>query len=127
MTSLQTVTRQRKSTSCLLQYAINNRKQGRFNDVTLQSNDTRIPANRMILFCYCLFLIKSLNQKQIIKSMKVELHEVNKFCFKFLENCMTSDNYITIVNTAKQYKKFTLKNKVYKHISDNYEVMTKTP
>ena len=53
--SLQTVTRQRKSTSCLLQFANINRNQGRFNDVTIQSADTSIPANQMVLSCYCSF------------------------------------------------------------------------
>ena len=52
---LQTVTYQRKSTSCLLQYANNNRNQGRFNDVTIQSANASIPAHRMVLSCYCLF------------------------------------------------------------------------
>ena len=52
---LQTVTCQRKSTSSLLQYANSNRNQARFNDVTIQSNDANIPANRMVLCCYCSF------------------------------------------------------------------------
>ena len=44
-----------KSTSCLLQYANNNRNQSRFNDVTIQSNDTSTAANQMVLSCYCSF------------------------------------------------------------------------
>ena len=52
---LQTVTYQRTSTSCLLQYANKKRSQGRFNDVTIQLADTSIPANRMVLSCYCSF------------------------------------------------------------------------
>ena len=168
LTPLQTVIRQRKSTSCLLQYANNNRNQGRFNDVIIQSNDTRIPANRMVLSCYCSFfdqifasetnnqinnliidipdvdekflelLIQYIYTGQIcIDSDNVfnilsaahhlKLDEVKEFCFEFLENCMTSDNCITILITAKQYKNFALRDKVYKHISDNYEITTKTP
>ena len=50
--SLQAVSRLRKSTSCLLQYANNNENQGRSNDVTIQSIDASIPANRMVLSCY---------------------------------------------------------------------------
>ena len=57
----------------------------------------------------------------------LELDEVKEFCFEFLESCMTPDNCITILITAKQYKNFTLRDKVYKHISDNYETITKTP
>ena len=168
LTSLQTVTRQRESTSCLLQYANNNRKQGRFNDITIQSNDTSIPANRMVLSCYCSFfdelfatetsnqvhnsvvdipnvdgkllelLIQYLYTGQIcINSDNVldilstahhlELDEVKEFCFEFLENCMTPDNCIIILITAKQYKNFELRDKVYKYISDNYEIITKSP
>ena len=168
LTPLQTVTRRRKSTSCLLQYANNNRNQGRFNDVTIQSNNTRISANQMVLSCYCSFfyqifasetnnqvnnsfvdipdvdgkslefLIQYIYTGQIcIDSDNVlnilaaahylELDEVKKFCFEFLENCMTPDNCITILITAKQYKNFALRDKVYKHISDNYEIITKTP
>ena len=161
------VTCQRKSTSCLLQYANNNRNQGRFNDVTIQSTDTSIPANRMVLSCYCSFfeqifasetnnqvnnlvvdildvdgkslelLIQYIYSGQIcIDSDNVfhllttahhlKLDEVKEFCFEFLENCMTPYNCITILITAKQYKNFTLRDKVYKHISDNYEKITQT-
>ena len=168
LSSLQTVTRQRKSTSCLLQYANNNRNQRRFNDVTIQSADTSIPANRMVLSCYCSFfdeIFESKTNNQVNdsvvdipdvdgKSLKLliqyiytsqicidsdsvfdilaaahllKLDEVKEFCFEFLENCMTSFNCITILISAKQYKNFTLRDKVYKHISDNYETITKTP
>ena len=168
LTSLQTVTCQRKSTSCFLQYANNNRKQGRFNDVTLQSSNTRISANRMVLSCYCSFfdqifasetnnqvndsvfdipdvdgnflelLIEYIYTGQICIDSEIvfdilagahhlELNEVKEFCFELLENCMTPDNCITILITAKQYKNFTLRDKVYQHISDNYEIITKTP
>ena len=167
LSSLQSVTRQRKSTSCLLQYANNNRNQVRFNDITIQSADTSIPANRMVLSCYCsffdhIFATETNNQVNDIvvdipdvdgKSLKLliqyiytgqicidsdnvfdilsaahhlELNEVKEFCFEFLENCITPDNCITILITAKQYKNFTLRDKVYKHISDNYETITKT-
>ena len=168
LTSLKTVTCQRKSTPCFLQYANNNRKQGRFNDVTLQSSNTRIPANRMVLSCYCSFfdqifasetnnqvndsvfdipdvdgnflelLIQYIYTGQICIDSEIvfdilagahhlELNEVKEFCFELLENCMTPDNCITILITAKQYKNFTLRDKVYQHISDNYEIITKTP
>ena len=168
LTSLQTVTRRRKPTSCLLQYANNNRKQGRFNDVTIQSADTSIPANRMVLSCYCSFfeqifasetnnevndsvvdildfdgkslklLIQYIYSGQIcIDSENVfdilapahylELDEVKQFCFELLENCITPYNCITILITAKQYKNFALRDKVYKHISDNYQIISQTP
>ena len=168
LTPLQTATRHRKSTSCLLQYANNNRNQGRFNDVTIQSNDTRIPANRLVLSCYCSFfdqIFASETNNQVNNSVvdipdvdgkslelliqyiytgqicidsdnvfdilaaahHLELDEVKEFCFEFLESCMTPDNCITILITAKQYKNFKLRDKLYKHISDNYETITKTP
>ena len=166
--SLQTLTCQRKSTSCLLQYANNNRNQGRFNDAIIQSADTSIPANRMVLSCYCSFFnqifasetnnqvndsvvdiadvdgkslelliqyiytgqicIDSDNVFDILSATQhLELDEIKEFCFEFLEKYMTPDNCITILITAKQYKNFTLRDKVYKHISDNYETITKTP
>ena len=56
-----------------------------------------------------------------------ELDKVKEFCFEFFESYVTPDNCITILITAKQYKNFTLRDKVYKHISDNYETTTKTP
>ena len=168
LTSLQTVTRQRKPKSCLLQYANNNRNQGRFNDVTIQSNNARIPANRMVLSCYCSYfdqILESETNHQVNGSVvdipnvdgkllelliqyiytgqiyidsdnvfdilsaadHLELDEVKGFCFEFLENCITPDNCIIILITAKQYKNFTLRDKVYKHISDNYKIITKTP
>ena len=52
----------------------------------------------------------------------LELDEVKECCYEFLENCMSTDNCITILIIAKQYKNFTLRDKVYKHI-----IITKTP
>ena len=168
LSSLQTVICQRKSTSCLLQYANNNRNQERFNDITIQSTDTSFPANRMVLSCYCSFfnqILASETNNQVNDSVVdipdvdgkllellvqyiytgqicidsnnvfdilaaadyLELDEVKEFCFEFLENYMTPDNCITILIAAKQYKNFTLRDKVYKHISDNYETIAKTP
>ena len=165
---LQTVAYERKSTSCLLQYANNNRNQERFNDVSIQSADTSIPANRMVLSCYCSFfehifstgINNQVNDSNVEipdiyeKSLKVlieyiytgqiyidsdnvfdilaaatylELDEVKEFCFEFLESCLTPDNCITILITAKQHKNLTLRDKVYKHISDNFETVIKTP
>ena len=163
-----TVAYQRKSTSSLLQYANNNRNQGRFNDVIIQSNDISIPANRMVLSCYCSFFDKifaSETNNQVKDSVfdipnldgkslqlliqyiytgqicidsdnvfdilavahHLELDEVKEYCFELLENCITPDNCITILIIAKQYKNFILRDQVYKHISDNYETITKTP
>ena len=164
---LKTFKCQRKSTSCVLQYANNNRNQRRFNDVTIQSNDTSISANRMVLSCFCSFFDKLFATKtndqvndSIVdipdvdgKSLKLliqyiytgqicinndnvfdilsaanhlELDEVKEFCFEFLESCLTPDNCITILITAKAYKNFKLRDLVYKYISDNYEAITKT-
>ena len=162
------VTRVRKSTCTNLKFANNCRNQGRFNDVTIQSADTSIPANRMVLSFFCSFfdeyfatetnnqinnsvvdipnvegkllelLIQYIYTGQIcINSDNVfgilstadqlELDEVKEFCFEFLDKYMTSDNCVTILITAKQYKNFTLRDKVYKHISDNFQTITKTP
>ena len=49
------VTCLRNSTCANLKFANNCRNQGRFNDVTIQSADTSIPANRMVLSCFCSF------------------------------------------------------------------------
>ena len=169
ISQLQTVTYQRKSTSCLLQYANSNRNQGRFNDVTIQSADTSIPANRMVLSCYCSFfdqIFASKTNNEVIdhsvvdipdvdgKSLKLliqyiytgqicidsnnvldilaaahylELDKVKEVCFEVLEGCLTPDNCIIILLTAKQYKNFTLRDKAYKYISNNYGIVTKTP
>ena len=162
------VTRLRKSTCTNLKFANNCRNQIRFNDVTIQSADTSIPANRMVLSCFCSFfdeyfatetnnqinnlvvdipdvegkllelLIQYIYTGQIcINSDNVfdilsaadhlELDEVKEFCFEFLNEYMTSDNCVTILITAKQYKNFSLRDKVYKHISDNFQTITKTP
>ena len=162
------VTRVRKSICTNLKFANNCRNQGRFNDVTIQSADTSIPANRMVLSCFCSFfdelfatetnnqvnnlvvdipdvegkllevLIQYIYTGQIcIDSDNVfdilstadhlELNEVKEFCFDFLDKYMTSDNCVTILIAAKQYKNFTLRDKVYKHISDNFQTITKTP
>ena len=56
----------------------------------------------------------------------LELDEVKEFCFEFLESFLTPDNCIIILITAKQYKNFELRDKVYKRISDNFEIITKT-
>ena len=164
---LQTVTRQRKSTSSLLQYANKNRNQGRFNNVIIRSNGTSIPANQMVLSCYCSFFeqIFALETKQvndvIVEIPEIDqkllelliqyiytgqicidsncvfhilaaahhllLDEVKEFCFEFLESCLTPNNCITILVTAKQYENFILTDQVYKYISDNYETIAKTP
>ena len=58
---------------------------------------------------------------------RLNLDQVKEFCFEFLKSCMTPDNCIAVLITAKQYKNFTLRDKVYKHISDNYKTIIKTP
>ena len=165
------VTRLRNSISTNLKYANNCRKQGLFNDVTIQSADTSIPANRMVLSSFCLyfdeyFATETNNQVNTCNSIvdipdvegkllelliqyiysgricidsdnvfdilsaahRLELNEVKEFCFEFLENCMTLDNCITILITAKQYdENCTLRDKVYKLISDNYNAITQKP
>ena len=162
------VTRLRKSTCTNLNFANNCRNQERFNDVTIQSADTSIPANRMVLSCFCsyfddLFSTETNNQinnsvvdipdveEKLLKLFiqyiytgqicinsdnvldilsaadHLELDEVQEFCFEFLNEYMTSDNCVTILIIAKQYKNFSLRDKVYKHISDNFQTTTKTP
>ena len=59
-------------------------------------------------------------------SQLLELDEVKEFCFEFLESCITPVNCISILITAKQYKNFTLRDTVYKHISENYQAVTNT-
>ena len=90
---LKTVTRQRESTSCLLVYANNNRNQGRFNDITIQSADISIAANRMVLSCYCLFFNQIFAIETMIKSM------IQLLTFQILmENCWNSSfNTFTLV------------------------------
>ena len=162
------VTRLRNSTCTNLKFANNCRNQERFNDVTTQSADTSIPANRMVLSCFCSYFddlfstetnnqinnlvvdipdvegkllevlfqyiytgqicINSDNVLDILSAADhLELDEVKEFCFEVLNKYMTSDNCVTILITAKQHKNFSLRDKVYKHISDNFQTITKTP
>ena len=73
------VTYRRISTSCLLQYANNNKNQGRFNNVTIQSANTSIPANRMVLSCYCSFFDKMFASKtnNQVNNSVVDIPDVN--------------------------------------------------
>ena len=108
-TPLQIVTRQRKSTSCLLQYANNNRNQGRFNDVTIQSNDTSVPANRMVLSCYCSFfnqIFASETNNQVNDSI-VDIPDVDGKSLVLLiqyiytgQICIDSDNVFDILSAT---------------------------
>ena len=56
----------------------------------------------------------------------LEMNEVKRFCFEFLENSITLNNCITILITAKQYQNFELRDKVYKFISENYQSIIQT-
>ena len=89
---LQSVTRRCKLRPSLLQYAYKNRNQGHFNDITIQSNDISISANRMVLSCYCSFfeqifttkqIIKSSQQKQMIQFLTFHLLMENLWNFSF--------------------------------------------
>ena len=92
---LKTVTHQRESTSCLLQYANNNRNQKRFNDVTIQSADTNISANRMVLSCYCSFFNKifALKLNNQVNDSIVDIPDINGKSLKFSLNTFTLVKY----------------------------------
>ena len=109
ISALQTVTHQRKSTSNLLQYANNNRNRGRFNDVTIQSADISIPANRMVLSCYCSFFDKifALETNNKVNELVVEIPNVDGKSLKLLihyiytgQMRIDSDNVFEILSGA---------------------------
>ena len=80
------VTRLRKSTCTNLKFVNNCRKQGRFNDVIIKSNDTSIPANRIVLSCFYSFFDEHFateTNNQINKSV-VDIPDVNGKSLKLL-------------------------------------------
>ena len=56
----------------------------------------------------------------------LQLDEVKDFCFDFMEEKLTSDNYFTFLNLANLYNSDSVKNKVYNFICSNYETLTET-
>ena len=92
-------TRVRVSHLCLLEYANTNRKEGHFNDVTIQVGEESIPANRMVLSCCCPYFEKMFksNLKES-KSSTVEMQEIDgKAVSSLIEfiytGVITIDNY----------------------------------
>lgn len=71
--------------------------------------------------------IDSDNVLQILNAAhRLELGEVKTFCFDFLKTCITSENYITILNIAKEHRYFDVRDEVYKFMSENYNAIMQT-
>ena len=111
--SIKRGTCQRKSTPCLLQYANNNRNQGRFNDVTIQSADISVPANRMVLSCYCSFFDKifASQTNNQVNDLVVDIPEVNGKSLKLLiqyiytgQIYIDNDNVLDLLSAAHHLK-----------------------
>ena len=76
LASRKNVSKQRMTNSDLLEYARRNRQLGIFNDVFIASGKARIPANSMVLSCYCTFfekLFKAKVVKTIGSSVEIDI------------------------------------------------------
>ena len=103
------VTRYRNSLSAPLKYANSNRNQGRFNDVTITTTDTSIPANRMVLSCYSPYfddIFASEENDQVNESV-VEIPDVDgkslELVIQFIytgQISINSDNIFGILSAA---------------------------
>ena len=94
------VTYYRKECPDLLQYAKANRDDGTFNDVTIQTENLSIGANRMVLSCCSTFfekMFKSQMKERYESSIKI--HEVDSTAVKHVINYMYEGS-ITIDNTT---------------------------
>ena len=71
-------TRVRVSNLCLIEYANTNRKEGYFNDVTIEVGEKSISANRMVLSCCCPYFEKMFKSNfKESQSAKVEMHKID--------------------------------------------------
>ena len=103
----KSVTQQRDSNN-LLQYAEENRKEGSFNDVTINVENQRIRANRMVLASCSLYFEKLFKTEMKEKYQPtVELHDINGAAVKILIEFIytgsidiNNENVLDLLSTA---------------------------
>ena len=160
------VFRQQISRPNVLQYANQKREKGSFNDVTIETGDQTIAANRMILSCCSRFFeamfdlemkekyqntvqihgvdgaavksvidfmysgevkITSENVMELIAASDyLQVAEVKRFCFEFLESILSSENWFAVYSAAKLYENEHLQNEVYEYVSNNFDDVIET-
>ena len=62
----------------------------------------------------------------IAASDYLQIDEVKRFCFEFLESILSLNNWFTILNAAKLYECEQLKNEVYEHVGKNFNDAVQT-
>ena len=62
----------------------------------------------------------------IAASDYLQVDEVKRFCFEFLESILSSDNWFAVFSAAKLYESEQLQNKVYEYVSNNFDDVIET-
>ena len=62
----------------------------------------------------------------IAASDYLQVAEVKRFCFEFLESILSLNNWFTILSAAKLYECEQLKNEVYEHVGKNFNNAVQT-
>ena len=62
----------------------------------------------------------------IAASDYLQVAEVKRFCFEFLESILSSDNWFAVYSAAKLYASEHLRNQVYEYISNNFDDVIQT-
>ena len=64
--------------------------------------------------------------KLIAASDYLQVAEVKRFCFEFLESILSSDNWFAVYNAAKIYESEHLQNQTYDYVSNNFDDVVQT-
>ena len=71
--------------------------------------------------------ITSKNVMELIAASDyLQVAEVKRFCFEFLELILSSDNWFVILSAAKLYENEDLQNQVYEYVSNNFNDVIQT-
>ena len=62
----------------------------------------------------------------IAASDYLQVDEVKRFCFEFLESILSSDNWFVVLGAAKLYESEYLLRHVYEYVSNNFDGMVQT-
>ena len=62
----------------------------------------------------------------IAASDYLQVAEVKRFCFEFLESILSSDNWFVVLGAAKLYESEYLLRHVYEYVSNNFDGMVQT-
>ena len=64
--------------------------------------------------------------KLIAASDYLQVAEVKRFCFEFLESILSSENWFAVCSAAKSYESEYLLCQVYEYVSNNFDGMVQT-